>query len=149
MENKKQIIFLVTSQASYMYKLTGNMLGSVYLSNKKNDKQNSLRLNVHAYLISPQTKTPIEMGDCYYRPKLNMVFKGSGWAESDFKVLKTSEKGLDIPEFTREELEDIVKDTYELETAEEDFWDREEILESIEKAMEDGLSLAEFRDSWK
>jgi len=41
-------------------------------------------------------------------------------------------------------LETRIKDLQE-----EDTTSREEIIESIEKAMENGISLAEFRDSWR
>ena len=49
----------------------------------------------------------------------------------------------DVSKYIRR-LEARIKDLQE-----EDTTSREEIIESIKKAMEDGISLADFRDSWR
>ena len=64
----------------------------------------------HLYITISQSVEPIKLGDAYFRPSLNEVFRGSGWEKGDLKVIASSEEKLgNTPQVQQSFLKEFVK----------------------------------------
>lgn len=64
------------------------------------------RVNQYLYFTSAEK---IVLGDYYYRPGFNEIFRGSGFTKEDRKVVASSEKLNDVPQIPQSFIKEYVK----------------------------------------
>lgn len=99
---KAKVIMLPTEKESDIWSHRGRKL--YYQQANFNDVEDEIRYNL--YIIS---NDKIELGDYYYRPGINEIFRGSGFIETDKKVISSTEKLNDLPQPYEEFIEKYIE----------------------------------------